>query len=451
MRDTSHQHSNDPVPQLTPTEHARVLTRVLASPVIKGPIIRRPKAVDLAERLDLDTAGVDELKKLRAKYGPGPVQLQLFPGRRIALLLDPDDVHRVLNNTPEPFSPASMEKRGALNHFQPSGVLVSNPEQRQARRPFNEEALEAGKTVHSHADAMTRAIREEVDALRGHLDFTQILEWEAFSRMWWRIVRRITLGDSARDDEQVTTDLNALRARGNVSYLVPKNRTQRERFLTTLRGYLDRAEPGSLAAMAAQTASTDKTVPEQQIPQWMFAFDAGSWAAFRALSLLSVAPEATAAARAETQERFPDMPQLRAVMLESLRLWPTTPLILRETRQPTTWQNGTLQEGTSIVIFAPFFHRDDETLSEAHRFSPQLWLENRDDSDWPLVPFSGGPGFCPGRNVVLLTASAVLGELLQHHDFTPANSTKNVSEPLDLENLPGTLSPFSSRFAATRR
>ena len=355
MRHTPQGNPQNPVPQLTAMEHARVISRVLGSPILKGPIIRRPKAVNLAERLNLDSAGVDELKQLRAKYGSGPVQLQLFPGRRVAILLDPDDVHRVLNDTPDPFSPASMEKRGALNHFQPSGVLVSNPQQRQQRRPFNEAALEAGQTVHSHAETMTRAIREEVDALRGHLDFTETLGWEAFSQMWWRIVRRITLGDSARNDTQVTNDLNDLRARGNLSYLMPKKRTQRRRFLTTLRRYVEQAEPGSLAAMAASVPATDKTVPEQQIPQWLFAFDAASWAAFRALSLLAADPGTAAIARDEAETSFPDLPQLRAVMLESLRLWPTTPMILREARETTVWRNGTLDAGTSVLIFAQFF------------------------------------------------------------------------------------------------
>ncbi|GAA2038842.1 hypothetical protein GCM10009720_19100 [Yaniella flava] len=168
---------------LNAVEHARVLARVLASPVIKGPIIRRPNAVNLAERFDADAAGVDEMKRLRAKYGDGPVQVRLTPGRRVALLLNPDDVHRVLNETPEPFSPASLEKRGALNHFQPAGALVSSPSARRERRPFNERALESGKTIHSHAETMTQAIREEVEALRGHLDFTGTLDWEAFSTM----------------------------------------------------------------------------------------------------------------------------------------------------------------------------------------------------------------------------------------------------------------------------
>lgn len=439
---SGHQSPNGQVPTLGPIDHARVLSKVLASPVIKGPIIRRPRAVDAAELLDADAAGVTEMQRLRSQYGSGPMQMRVLPGRKLALLLDPDDVHRVLNGTSEPFSPASLEKRGALNHFQPAGALVSSVKARKKRRPFNEAALQSGKTVHSHAGAMTQAVRQEVDALRGHLQFQGTLDWEAFHLMWWRIVRRIVLGDSARDDYQLTEDLNRLRQRGNLSYLVPKNRSRRKRFNSTMRYYLDRGEPGSLAAMAAQTPAGKGVVPEQQIPQWLFAFDAASWATFRALSLLSADPETTQDARSELNNA-PDLPLLRAAVLESLRLWPTTPLILRETTQETTWRNGTLDKGTSIVIFAPFFHRDDETLADAHRFAPEIWLEDRGDTEWPLVPFSGGPGMCPGRNVVLLTASMVLGELLREHDFIVENTG---AEPLDIENLPGTLSPFSSRF-----
>lgn len=65
------------------------------------------------------------------------------------MVLAPIDVHRVWITLLSRLVRRRMEKRGALNHFQPSGVLVSNPEQRTARRPFNEAALEAGQTVHS--------------------------------------------------------------------------------------------------------------------------------------------------------------------------------------------------------------------------------------------------------------------------------------------------------------
>ena len=425
------------VPTLGAVDHLRVLTRVLLGPVVKGPIVRRPAAVGLAERLDADAAGVAEMQRLRSRYGAGPVQLRI-PGRRIALLLDPADVRRVLNDSPTPFSPATLEKRGALNHFEPAGSLVSTPQQRLSRRPFNEQILETPRPVHSHAEAMKAVITEEVSTLGGHVDFTGTLDWESFAVMWARMVRRIVLGASARDDDQVTDDLRRLRARGNFSYLMPQNRRLRERFLRRLQHYIELAEPGSLAALVAQTPAPDEAVPHQQVPQWLFAFDAEAWATFRALALLTNHPGATGTARSEVAHA-PDLPFLRATVLESLRLWPTTPLILRDSTATTHWRNGTLPPDTALVIYAPFFHRDDQTLPQAHRFSPELWLQESDDNAWPLVPFSAGPGMCPGRNVVLLTSSLVLGELLRQHDFT-------AQEPLDTGQLPGTLSPFSSHF-----
>lgn len=434
--------SDTRIPLLGATDHLRILSRVLLSPVVKGPIIRRPRAVDLAERLDLDSAGVTEMQRLRERHGAGPVRMNLL-GRQIALLLSPEDVHRVLEGTPTPFTPATLEKRGALNHFEPESVLVSSAEKRLARRPLNEEVLETDRPVHRHAEAMTSAIEQEVASLLGHADFTGTLDWDAFLTAWSRIVRQIVLGAGSRDDHQITDDLRSLRQRGNLSYLAPQDRRRRERFHARLQHYVDRAEPGSLAAMVASASADGDTAPIQQIPQWLFAFDAGAWATFRALSLLTAHPGAVDTARAELGNAT-ELPFLRATMLESLRLWPTTPLLLRDTTEETTWRTGTLESGTALVIFAPFFHRDDRTLATAHRFAPELWLQGRGEDDWPLVPFSGGPGMCPGRNVVLLTSSMVLGSLVRDRTLT-------AQKPLDTGSLPGTLSPFSSRFDVARR
>lgn len=427
---------------MTPPDAARALTRVLVPMAAGGAIIRRPRMMRLAERLDLDSRAVREMQRLRARYGPGPVQVT--PGRRVALLLDPSDVHRVLNGSPEPFAPSSREKRGALGHFQPGGVLVSSPEQRRHRRPYNEEVLQAGRPVHDHSEQMTAVIDEETAALLGQVRFTGELTWDAFAIAWWRIVRRIVLGDSARDDEQVTDDLQRLRKDANWSYLKPRRTGRRQRFLAQVQHYMDRAEPGSLAALAASTPAHPQTEPHQQLPQWLFAFDAGAWSTIRALALTAL-PGVAEQARAE-RRRSPDLPFLRACVLESLRLWPTTPMILRDTTEETTWASGDLSAGASVVIFAPYFHRDDQSVPEAHHFAPELWLRERTDRDWPLVPFSGGPAMCPGRNVVLLVASMVLDRLLAAYDYRPVTGAVRPGRP-----LPGSLNPFGLRFAISRR
>ncbi|KAK0340185.1 hypothetical protein LTR94_031558, partial [Friedmanniomyces endolithicus] len=120
---------------------AALAVEVLAPTFAKGVIVRRPKMVALAERLGLDARAVRRMQKLRDKYGDGPLMLPL-PIRKQAVLLAPEHVRRVLDESPEPFSAASSEKRAALSHFEPEGALISCGRERAERRRFNEEVLE---------------------------------------------------------------------------------------------------------------------------------------------------------------------------------------------------------------------------------------------------------------------------------------------------------------------
>jgi cytochrome P450 len=190
------------------------------------------------------------------------------------------------------------------------------------------------------------------------------------------------------------------------------------------------------------------------VPQWLFAFDAAGMATFRALALLAVHPDQAARARAELRSHpgieRQYLPFLRSTVLESLRLWPTTPAILRQSTRATQWEGGTMPEGTGILLFTPFFHRDDQRMDCADRFAPELWLKDdkvRDvqDRDWPLVPFSSGPVMCPARNLVLMLTSVMLGALIGGddgiHGLTPSQQGR-----LDPARLPGTLDNYSLRF-----
>ena len=90
----------------------RVVGGVITPTIAGGVIRRRPHMLAWLDRLQLDRTAVRVCEDLRARYGPGPVWLRV-PGRSIALLLDPDDVDRVLTSTPSPFSPAAREKERA--------------------------------------------------------------------------------------------------------------------------------------------------------------------------------------------------------------------------------------------------------------------------------------------------------------------------------------------------
>lgn len=139
---------------------------------------------------------------------------------------------------------------------------------------------------------------------------------------------------------------------------------------------------------------------------------------------------------------MPVLPYLRATVLESLRLWPTTPMVLRQSTQKTRWETGVMPAKTGILIYAPFFHRDETRLPYAHRFAPEVWLEHGFSQPWPLIPFSSGPAICPGRHLVLMLTSAMLANLIGGREvwLKPLNRL-GVPGP-----LPGTLNNYDLRF-----
>jgi cytochrome P450 len=196
----------------------------------------------------------------------------------------------------------------------------------------------------------------------------------------------------------------------------------------------------------AATPAEAVTAPVEQVPQWLFAFDAAAMATFRALAL--VAGHRAHAERVRTEIRDGDparhpLPLLRATVLEAVRLWPTTPMVLRQSTEDTEWETGIMPAGTGILIFAPFFHRDGRRLEFADRFAPELWSDPSAGEDWPLVPFSRGPAFCPGRNLVLLLSSAMLAGLLRGTHFR-LRRREFIEES---RPLPATLNHFALRFS----
>ena len=184
----------------------RISASVLAPIVARGVIVRRPRVVAVLEKIDADRRAGRLLGRIADRRGPGPLLLRI-PGRSVAVVLDPGDVHRVLAETPEPFSPATLEKHAALGHFQPDGVLISDPAQRGPRRGFNEAALEPGSrctdwpAVPPPSRPRRRPCRNA--ALDGQLT------WDTFNRGWWRLVRRVVLGQGARDDDALTDALDS--------------------------------------------------------------------------------------------------------------------------------------------------------------------------------------------------------------------------------------------------
>ncbi|MFC9553970.1 cytochrome P450 [Rhodococcus sp. NPDC056960] len=424
---------------------ARLFGQVALPFVAAGAIARRRRVMGLLERVQADAAAVRQIPALRECYGAGPLPLRVF-GRDLALVLSDDDIDTILRTDADTFTAANREKIAALSPFQPNGVLISRGDLRARRRGVNEQALDTGQAMHHLAGPIAELIRDEAEEMLRAARTTGGLDAAEFTRWWWRVARGVVLGQSARDDHELTDQLWTLRSTGNWSFAHPLRHALRDKFTQRLQRHVESAPAECLAGALREVSASAPIDPVGQIPHWLFAFDAAGMVTLRTMALLATHPRQRTKAldRIDSSTLAAPRPYdyLRGCVLDSTRLWPTTPAILRDSLAPTEWEDNhgryAIPAGAAFVILTPAFHRDRHTFPFADRFEPEIWIDGRAEPYRGLVPFSAGPTACPGRNLVLLVASTVLANLFSRADFTVTSRT--IPDPD--HPLPATLNNF---------
>ena len=166
----------------------------------------------------------------------------------------------------------------------------------------------------------------------------------------------------------------------------------------------------------------------------------GNLLAFAA-HFLATHPDAAQRMREERQSitdgralNFDEVPKLRftrAVISESLRLWPTAPGFFRAARTDTTLGDYTFSKGEWIFILLLAVHRDQAVWgADADEFRPERFLQDRVPTSYK--PFGTGPRACIGRQFALHEATIVLSDLLQAFDLEARTKTLDVEENLTL-------------------
>ncbi|HYU60772.1 MAG TPA: cytochrome P450, partial [Solirubrobacterales bacterium] len=141
-----------------------------------------------------------------------------------------------------------------------------------------------------------------------------------------------------------------------------------------------------------------------------------------------------------------DLDYLEACIEEAMRLYPTTPLLSRETLEDVRWNGATVPAGTQVLISNTFNHRDPE-LDFADRFAPEEWLEGGAAESWQFNQFSHGPQGCPGAWIALFVGKGLLAALLAERRFDLVSGPDLDSA----EALPAMLDFFRLRFAVEPR
>jgi cytochrome P450 len=413
--------------------------------LLQGTFTRRRFWVGFWTRLQRDPASVRFVHRLRKKLGADYIWINLG-GTKTLLVLDPAGVQHVLKQSPAVFADPPAKRKG-MNVFQPNAVTISRGDAWQDRRRFNEAVLDSGQSLHRYAGRFLEIIQNEIaPADRRHRTFET---WSDFDDLFARITRQIIFGAAARDDTTITGLLKQMMREAN-RVRKPKKSKHFDDFYARIGSYLNTAEPNTLCVLCKEEHSTEQTRVENQIPHWMFAmWETLAANTVRALALIAShrrveddVREEMAEADLATAAGIDGLQLLEGCVQEAMRLWPTTPLLLRQAVQAAELGDETIADSTQVLILNSFNHRDRERYELADTFAPQSWADGHPNTLFNHL--SSGTQVCAGKELALFIAKAVLATLLRDHRFILVEPKLNPDRP-----LPQAYNYFHVRFSCT--
>ena len=144
-----------------------------------------------------------------------------------------------------------------------------------------------------------------------------------------------------------------------------------------------------------------------------------------ALYLLALYPDWQDAVAAEAAQMTPDFARLatlkttRDVFRETLRLYPTVPMMVRETIQQETFRKRKVRRGAQVVLSPWHLHRHTRLWDDPDGFDPGRWrdpatkMAQRD----AYLPFSAGPRVCTGAGFAMIEGVVLLALLVRAYRF----------------------------------
>jgi cytochrome P450 len=279
--------------------------------------------------------------------------------------------------------------------------------------------------------------------------------WERWERFFDHITLRVVFGDVARGDQDLTALLSKIMCEAN---RIVAGEAESSDAYHELHGrmewYLRDPEPGSLVARIADAPQTDATRVVHQIPHWIFAMrDTLGANTYRALAAITADEDVEKRVREEMEGRdltsardVDGMRYLEGCFQEAMRLWPTTPLLARETTRETTLAGEKIDEGTQVMLVNTFNHRDPDGVADADYLRPERWESS--ERDYRFNHLSNGSQWCPGEPLVLLLGKGVLAQMLDAWDVSVADPEFPAGSR---EPLPHSLDFYALEFVVRRR
>jgi cytochrome P450 len=138
------------------------------------------------------------------------------------------------------------------------------------------------------------------------------------------------------------------------------------------------------------------------------------------------------AGRAPELADFERLAYLRAVVNETLRLYPAAYIVARTSVAPCTIAGYDFPSDTTMIMAQWVMHRDPRYFDDPEVFRPERWLnglENRLPAG-AYFPFGDGPRRCIGQGFALLESALVLATIAQKYRFRLVPGHPVIPDPL---------------------
>ncbi|KAD5960230.1 hypothetical protein E3N88_11702 [Mikania micrantha] len=143
----------------------------------------------------------------------------------------------------------------------------------------------------------------------------------------------------------------------------------------------------------------------------------------------------------DEDDHLPKLTYLKAVIKETLRLYPPAPLLMpRETRKDVVLQGYNIKQKTFVYVNAWAIGRDPKSWDNPEEFLPERFVDGSCDidfkgNDFELIPFGSGRRICPGMSAGVLMMEVLLANLLYLFDWGLPNGV--TKEDIDFDAKPG--------------
>jgi len=121
--------------------------------------------------------------------------------------------------------------------------------------------------------------------------------------------------------------------------------------------------------------------------------------------------------RAATAADIPDLPYIRAIIDEALRLYPPAGLISRTARERDELCGRDVLPGDTVMVPIYALHRNRLLWDDPDAFRPERFLNGSPVDRYAYLPFGDGPRICIGAGFAVQEAVIILATLLARFTF----------------------------------